>query len=100
MAILPRALTSGNTYIPGSVLIYGLCLYAVTVRCTPRIVAAVTAVTIVGAAALDWPTGRRGFLPDRHPAAARHPCPDAPGQRAPAGGPGAPAFRRARAAPG
>ena len=56
VALLPRALTSAEMYIPGSLLIYGLCLYAVTVRCKPRIVVAVAAATIVGDAVLDWPT--------------------------------------------
>ena len=56
VAIVPRLLTSGDIYIPGSLLVYGLCLYAVTVRCTPRIIIAVTAATIVGDAVLDWPT--------------------------------------------
>ncbi len=34
-------------------LVYGLCLYAVTVRCRPRIVVAAAAVTVAGAAFLD-----------------------------------------------
>jgi signal transduction histidine kinase len=56
VALVPRALTSADMYIPGSVLVYGLCLYAVTVRCQPRVVAAVTAATLVGGAILDWRT--------------------------------------------
>jgi signal transduction histidine kinase len=56
VAIAPRALTSAEMYIPASLLVYGLCLYAVTVRCQPRIVLAATVVTIVGGAVLDWPT--------------------------------------------
>jgi signal transduction histidine kinase len=35
------------------VLIYGLCLYAVTVRCRPRIVVGAAAATLVGAAYID-----------------------------------------------
>jgi signal transduction histidine kinase len=56
VAIVPRALTSARMYTPGSLVVYGLCLYAVTVRCKPRIIIAVTAATIVGNAVLDWRT--------------------------------------------
>ena len=35
------------------VLVYGLCLYAVTVRCRPRIVVAAAAVTVAAAAFID-----------------------------------------------
>ena len=34
-------------------LVYGLCLYAVTVRCRPRIVVAASAVTVAGTAFID-----------------------------------------------
>jgi signal transduction histidine kinase len=60
VAFLPPKST--QMYIPGSLLIYGLCLYAVTVRCKPRIVVAVAAVTIVGDAALDGPTVAAAFF--------------------------------------
>jgi signal transduction histidine kinase len=43
---------SGAGFVPASVLVYGLCLYAVTVRCRPRIVVAAAVVTVVGAGAL------------------------------------------------
>jgi signal transduction histidine kinase len=56
VAILPRALTYAEAYIPGSLLVYGLCVYAVTVRCKPRIVVAVAVATIIGGALLDWKT--------------------------------------------
>ena len=60
--IVPRALTPAQAYVPGSLVVYGLCLYAVTVRCKPRIVAAAAIATIVGAAFLDWPTAAAAFF--------------------------------------
>jgi signal transduction histidine kinase len=54
LVINPRALSTAP-FIPASVLVYGLCLYAVTVRCTPWVSAATAGVTVVGAAVLDWP---------------------------------------------
>ncbi|HEY7264239.1 MAG TPA: sensor histidine kinase [Trebonia sp.] len=64
VVIVPRVLTSPHAYIPGSLVVYCLCLYAVTVRCKPRIVVAVTAATIVGGALLDWGTVAAAvFLP-------------------------------------
>ena len=60
--IVPRALTPAQAYAPGSLVVYGLCLYAVTVRCKPRIVAAAAIATIVGAAFLDWPTAAAAFF--------------------------------------
>ena len=44
----------GGTDIPlAGAFVYGLCLYAVTVRCRPRVVAGAAAVTVVGAAFID-----------------------------------------------
>jgi len=43
---------SGPGFLPASVFVYGMCLYAVTVRCRPRIVVAAALVTVVGAGAL------------------------------------------------
>jgi signal transduction histidine kinase len=43
----------GSGYLAAAVLVNGLCLYAVTVRCRPRITVAATAVTVAGAAVLD-----------------------------------------------
>jgi len=40
-------------YLTVALIVYGLCLYAVTVRCRPRITVAATAVTLVGAAVFD-----------------------------------------------
>ncbi len=51
--IRPHLLVT-DTYLPTSVLVYGLCLYSVTVRCKVRIVAAAAIVTIVGAGFIDW----------------------------------------------
>ncbi len=45
---------SGSGFVPAGVLVYGLCLYAVTVRCRPRIVVAAALITVAGAAFL-WP---------------------------------------------
>ena len=42
-----------RAYLTVAVLVYGLCLYAVTVRCRPRITVAATAVTVAGAAVFD-----------------------------------------------
>jgi len=44
---------SGSAYIPVIWVVYGLCLYAVAVRCKPRIVAAAGVVTLVGAGFVD-----------------------------------------------
>jgi signal transduction histidine kinase len=43
-------------YIPAGVLVYGLCLYAVTVRCETWVVVAAGAVTVAGAAITNLPT--------------------------------------------
>jgi signal transduction histidine kinase len=50
--IRPHLLAT-DTYLPTSVLVYGLCLYSVTVRCKPRIVAATAILTVVGAGFID-----------------------------------------------
>jgi signal transduction histidine kinase len=43
----------GSGYLAAAVVVNGLCLYAVTVRCRPRITVAATAITVAGAAVLD-----------------------------------------------
>jgi signal transduction histidine kinase len=43
-------------YIPAGVLVYGLCLYAVTVRCETWVVVGAGAVTVVGAAFINLAT--------------------------------------------
>ena len=49
--VIPTAISSG--YLAVAAIISGLCLYAVTVRCQPRITIAATAITVAGAAILD-----------------------------------------------
>ncbi len=49
--VIPSAISSG--YLTVVAIISGLCLYAVTVRCQPRITIAATALTVAGAAVLD-----------------------------------------------
>ncbi len=57
LAIIVTSQVIGSSFSSGyltvSVLIYGLCLYAVTVRCRPWITVAATAITLAGAALLD-----------------------------------------------
>lgn len=49
--VIPSAILGG--YLAVVAIISGLCLYAVTVRCPPRITIAATAATVVAAAVLD-----------------------------------------------
>jgi signal transduction histidine kinase len=56
LVITPSVLFSGG-YLVLFVLINGLCLYSVTVRCRPRITVAASAVIVVGAAILDPGSG-------------------------------------------
>jgi signal transduction histidine kinase len=51
--IIPPGSIGGPDVPVAGVLVYGLCLYAVTVRCRPRIVAAAAGVTLAGAAFID-----------------------------------------------
>jgi signal transduction histidine kinase len=50
---IPPQLLGGPDVPVAGVLVYGLCLYAVTVRCRPRIVVAAAAVTVAGSAFID-----------------------------------------------
>lgn len=59
--IPPRTLTAG-AYIPAGALIYGLCLYAVAVRCRGWVVAAAALVTLVGAIVIDLRTAAAAIL--------------------------------------
>ncbi len=52
LVISPGSLGGPDVPLAGA-LVYGLCLYAVAVRCRPRIVAAAAAVTVAGAAVVD-----------------------------------------------
>ena len=56
LVISPPVLFSGG-YLVVFVLINGLCLYSVTVRCRPRITVAATAALVLGAAILDPGSG-------------------------------------------
>jgi signal transduction histidine kinase len=49
----PRSFAPQAAYVPASLFVYLMCLYAVTVRCAPRITAAATIGTVLGAAVLD-----------------------------------------------
>jgi len=51
--VIPPGSLGGPDFPVAGVLVYGLCLYAVTVRCRPRIVVGAAAVTVVGAAFID-----------------------------------------------
>jgi signal transduction histidine kinase len=55
--VLPSSALFGSGYLTVFVLVYGLCLYAVTVRCRPRITVAAAAVTVAGAAVLNPGSG-------------------------------------------
>jgi signal transduction histidine kinase len=54
--LLPPYPPPSSGYIPSSVVVYGLCLYAVTVRCKPRITVAIAVATVIAAAAIDGRT--------------------------------------------
>ena len=51
--VIPPGSLGGPDFPVAGVLVYGLCLYAVTVRGRPRIVVGAAAVTVVGAAFID-----------------------------------------------
>jgi signal transduction histidine kinase len=53
--IPPRSLAS-VVYLPGSIVVYVLCLYALAVRCSRRLTLLAAAVTLVGAALVDHRT--------------------------------------------
>ena len=52
LAIPPGSLGGSDAPLAGA-FVYTLCLYAVTIRCRPRIVVAAAAVTVAGAAFID-----------------------------------------------
>jgi signal transduction histidine kinase len=55
--VIPASILFAGGYLVVFVLINGLCLYSVTVRCRPRITVAATATIVVGAAILDPGSG-------------------------------------------
>jgi signal transduction histidine kinase len=61
LVISPTVLL-GSGYLAVVIIVYGLCLYAVTVRCRPRITIAAATVTVVGAAALTVTADGNGAL--------------------------------------
>jgi signal transduction histidine kinase len=52
-AVLEEASLSPNGYLPTGLVVYGLCLYAVTVRCKPEIVVVAEVITVLGAVSID-----------------------------------------------
>ena len=52
-AVVEEALLSPKGYVPVSLVVYGLCLYAVTVRCKPEIVIAAEVVTMLGVVSIN-----------------------------------------------
>ena len=55
--VISASILFAGGYLVVFVLVNGLCLYAVTVRCRPRITVTATAVTVIGAAILDPGSG-------------------------------------------
>src|SRR5215813_7362536 len=55
LAIQPHTVSKAP-YIPTAVLVYGLCLYAVAVRCKVWVVVIAAVVTVIGAVVVDVPT--------------------------------------------
>jgi len=51
--VIPPGSLGGPHFPVTGVLVYGLCLYAVTVRCRPRIIVAAAVVTVAGATFID-----------------------------------------------
>ncbi len=51
--VIPPGSLGGPDFPAAGALVYGLCLYAVTVRCRPRIVVGAAAVTVAGATFID-----------------------------------------------
>ena len=58
----PRSFDPQAAYVPASLLVYGLCLYAVTVRCAPRIIIATAVGTVIAAAFIDQRTTAAAFF--------------------------------------
>ena len=51
--VIPPGSLGGPDFPAAGALVYGLCLYAVTVRCRPRIVVGAAALTVAGATFID-----------------------------------------------
>ena len=52
-AVVEEASLSPKGYVPVSLVVYGLCLYAVTVRCKPEIVVIAEVVTMLGVVSIN-----------------------------------------------
>ncbi len=61
LVIPPRSLSSA-VYLPAGLLVYGLCLYAVAVRCRGWVVAGAAVVTAAGAVVVDLRTAIAAVL--------------------------------------
>jgi signal transduction histidine kinase len=57
----PRSLSS-VVYLPAGLLVYGLCLYSVAVRCRPWFVVSVAMITLVAAIVVDTTTSAGAIL--------------------------------------
>ena len=88
LAIPPGSLGGSDFPLAGA-FVYGLCLYAVTVRCRPRIVVAAAAVTVAGAAFIDPGSMPQVVFLIAVPILHRRRGPGAAQRRAPARGAGA-----------
>jgi signal transduction histidine kinase len=62
VAIPPRSLSPSDPFVPASVVVYGLCLYAVTVRCAPRIVVTSALATVLAGSIMDPRSGAAAFF--------------------------------------
>jgi len=60
--IIPPHSLGTAAYIPAGVLVYGLCLYAVSVRCATWVVITAGAVTVVGALIINAPTAAAAIV--------------------------------------
>ena len=89
LVIPPGSLGGPDAPVAGA-LVYGLCLYAVALRCRPRIVAAAAAVTVAGTAFVDSRAVPQACLPGRGPYPPRCRGPGVAQRRASARGAGAP----------
>ena len=61
VVVQPHTLSS-TVYLPGGLLVYALCLYAVAVRCRAWFVLTVAAVTLLGAIVIDAQTSAGAIL--------------------------------------
>jgi signal transduction histidine kinase len=60
--LVPAFLAGTSDWIPQSLIIYGLCLYSVAVRCRPGLVVATAIVSLLGAAFVDERTAAASIL--------------------------------------